>query len=98
MTDEITITNVSPQGSLDVPLLHRVVAAGETVTVTATQAHALLAQSAWKAVSKPAEKIATAAKRKARAGRPIALAAPKPPTTSPANADGSAPAGSQDKE
>lgn len=38
------IKNVSPFGDLDVPLLGRVVAAGETVEVTDEQAEALLQQ------------------------------------------------------
>lgn len=38
------IRNVSPRGDLDVPLLRRVVLAGEAVDVTPEQAQALLPQ------------------------------------------------------
>lgn len=38
------IRNVSPRGDLDVPLLRRVVLAGEVVDVTPEQARALLPQ------------------------------------------------------
>lgn len=40
------IKNISPRGDLDVPLLRRIVAAGETVDVTVEQAGRLLAQAA----------------------------------------------------
>jgi len=40
------IKNVSPFGDLDVPLLGRVVAAGETVDVSEEEAEILLAQPA----------------------------------------------------
>lgn len=48
------IRNVSPRGDLDVPLLRRVVRAGEVVEVTADQAAALLPQSDnWVPVQTP---------------------------------------------
>lgn len=46
------ITNVSPVGDLDVPLLGRIVHAGETVEVTDDQAATLAAQASnWQAVT-----------------------------------------------
>lgn len=43
------IRNVSPIGDLDVPLLRRIVRAGEEIEVTKDQADALLAQTSnWK--------------------------------------------------
>lgn len=51
------IRNVSPYGDLDVPLLGRVVAAGEEVEVSAEQAKLLLAQETnWQPVKADAEK------------------------------------------
>lgn len=45
------IKNVSPRGDLEVPLLGRVIKAGEVVTVTAEQGAALTAQpDNWQAV------------------------------------------------
>jgi hypothetical protein len=40
------LKNVSPRGALDVPLLRRVIDAGETVDVTEDQARVLLLQPA----------------------------------------------------
>lgn len=46
-----TIRNVSPVGDIDVPLLRRIVGAGETVDVTDDQATSLLDQPGnWKLV------------------------------------------------
>lgn len=48
-----TIRNVSPIGDLDVPLLRRVVRAGEEIEVTKDQAEALLAQASnWQPAKK----------------------------------------------
>ena len=52
-----TIKNVSPVGDLDVPLLHRIVKAGEAVTVTEDQARRLLPQEIWEPVDKAAKSI-----------------------------------------
>lgn len=53
------ITNISPLGDLDVPLLGRVVAAGEQVEVTDDEAWALLAQhNTFAPADKPATGIA----------------------------------------
>lgn len=47
------IRNVSPIGDLDVPLLRRIVRAGEEVEVTKDQADALLAQTSnWQPAKK----------------------------------------------
>ncbi len=54
---KITIKNVSPLGALDVALLRRIVAAGDTVDVTADQASILLRQATWEPVSKAATAI-----------------------------------------
>ena len=43
-------TNVSPLGALELPLVGRVIAPGETVTVTAKQAIHLHGQADWKPV------------------------------------------------
>ena len=52
-----TIRNVAPWGDLDVPLLRRVVAAGEAVEVTDDQAWRLLPQEIWEPVGEQAEAI-----------------------------------------
>jgi hypothetical protein len=50
-----TVQNVSPLGDLDVPLLRRVVKAGEVVDVAVDQAAALLEQpSNWQPARKRA--------------------------------------------
>lgn len=47
------IKNISPQGDLDLPLVGRVIAAGEEFNVTAAQAELLTAQpDVWQIVSK----------------------------------------------
>ena len=52
------IRNVSPLGELDVPLLRRVVPAGEAVTVTDEQAARLLPQTgAWQPADKAARDL-----------------------------------------
>lgn len=45
------IQNVSPIGDLDVPLLRRIVRAGEVVDVTDEQAARLLPQDIWQEVT-----------------------------------------------
>jgi len=54
------IKNVSPMGDLDVPLLRRVVKAGEIVDVTEDQAKRLLPQDIWAPADEPAEAIQAA--------------------------------------
>ena len=54
------IKNVSPMGDLDVPLLRRVVKAGEVVDVTEDQALRLLPQDIWAPADEPAEAIQAA--------------------------------------
>lgn len=54
------IRNDSPIGDLDVPLLRRVVEAGETVTVTDEQAGRLLPQEIWSAIDDDARRIQAA--------------------------------------
>ena len=50
-----TIRNINPIGDVDVPLLRRVVARGESVTVTEDQAARLLDQTDnWTTVDAPA--------------------------------------------
>jgi hypothetical protein len=57
----VKIKNVSPFGDLDIPLLGRVVAAGEIVEVTDEEAEILLQQeSNYQPVGKPARGIAKA--------------------------------------
>lgn len=51
------IRNESPVGDLDVPLLRRIVKAGETVDVTEDQALRLLGQEIWSAVDDDARRI-----------------------------------------
>lgn len=52
-----SFTNVSPQGDLELPLIGRVVAAGETFEVTADQAALLEKQpDVWKLTAKRPEK------------------------------------------
>jgi hypothetical protein len=54
-----TIRNISPIGALDVPLLRRIVGAGETVEVTDDQAERFLAQPAnWELVATHLEEVA----------------------------------------
>ena len=50
------IQNVSPIGDLDVPLLRRIVRAGEVVDVTDEQAARLLPQEIWAAVEPTKDK------------------------------------------
>lgn len=58
-----TVQNVSPLGDLDVPLLRRVVKAGEVVDVTVDQAVALLEQpSNWQPATAPRKRAAVTAK------------------------------------
>lgn len=52
-----TIRNDAPWGDLDVPLLRRVVAAGEVVEVTVDQARRLLPQDIWAAVDDEARAV-----------------------------------------
>lgn len=54
------IRNDSPLGDLDVPLLRRIVRAGETVDVTDDQAARLLPQDIWTAVDDAAHSIQSA--------------------------------------
>lgn len=55
------IRNTSPRGALDVPLLGRVVDAGEVTEVTADQAQRLLPQSDnWAPADKAAKEIVEA--------------------------------------
>lgn len=54
------IRNDSPLGDLDVPLLRRIVRAGETVDVTDDQASRLLPQDIWTAVDDAAHSIQSA--------------------------------------
>ena len=51
------IQNVSPVGDLDVPLLRRIVRAGEVVDVTEEQATRLLPQEIWAPADGAAEAI-----------------------------------------
>ena len=52
-----TIRTVAPWGDLDVPLLRRIVKAGEEVAVSDDQAARLLPQDIWEAVDKAAKAI-----------------------------------------
>lgn len=57
----VKIKNVSPFGDLDIPLLGRIVAAGEIVEVTEEEAGILLRQEAnYQPVGKDAREIAKA--------------------------------------
>ena len=54
-----TIRNVSPVGDLDVPLLRKIVARGESVEVTDDQAKTLLDQATnWESVATHLEEVA----------------------------------------
>lgn len=65
------IKNISSQGELDVPLLGRIVGAGETVDVSEDQALALLAQhSNFEPDDKPARAITTKHDEARAAGLP----------------------------
>lgn len=77
------IKNISPQGELDVPLLGRILDAGETADVTAEQGLALLAQPAN---FEPADKPARALADKHEAARAAGLPAHDPAAEAPAEA------------
>jgi hypothetical protein len=77
------ITNISPLGDLDIPLLGRIVTAGETVDVTDEQAAALLAQHT---IFEPADKAAKTIAGRHAAARDAGLPAHDPTAEAPAKA------------
>jgi len=82
------IKNISSQGELDVPLLGRIVGAGETVDVSEDQALALLAQHAnFEPADKPARAIAAKHDEARAAGLPAYDPAAEAPAEAPATTE-----------
>lgn len=80
------ITNVSPLGALDVPLLRAVIDAGETLDVTEDQARVLLLQPGnYAPADKPAKALAAALTDQHTAGDPDPRTTPHDPAQTPAD-------------